>query len=270
MSKITVKDFFRLKAHNEPIVIVTAYDYVFARMVDEAGVEAILVGDSLSMVVQGNENTLFCNIEDVIYHTRMVKRGVKNALLIADMPFLSYQISVEEGIKNAGLLIKAGAEAVKLEGGREVVPLVEKLTSYGIPVMGHLGMTPQHVYSFGGYKLQGKTEEQRRRIIEDAKMLEEAGVFAIVLEMIPAELSKEITEIVHVPTIGIGAGPFCDGQVLVLHDLLGLYPDFRPSFAKAYRELYKEGMEGVKEFIGEVKERKFPDEKHYFRLKKDE
>lgn len=266
MDKVTIKDFFKLKERNEPIVMITAYDYVSARMADEAGVDAVLVGDSLSMVIQGHENTIPCSIEDVIYHTRLVKRGVKRAFLIADMPFLSYQVSIEEGIKNAGLLLKAGAEAVKIEGGREVRELVEKLVSFGIPVMGHIGMTPQHVYSFGGYKLQGKTEEQKKRLLEDARILEEAGVFSIVLEMIPAEVAKEITDSVKVPTIGIGAGPHCDGQVLVFHDLLGLYPDFRPSFAKAYRELYREGLEGIREFTKEVKSRKFPDEKHYFKL----
>ncbi|MGB9823666.1 MAG: 3-methyl-2-oxobutanoate hydroxymethyltransferase [Candidatus Hydrothermia bacterium] len=266
MDKVTVKDFFKLKEKNEPIVMITAYDYVSARMADEAGVDAILVGDSLSMVIQGHENTIPCTIDDVIYHTRLVRGGAKRAFLIADMPFLSYQVSIEEGIKNAGLLLKAGAEAVKIEGGREVKELVEKLVSYGIPVMGHIGMTPQHVYSFGGYKLQGKTEEQKKRLLEDARILEEAGVFSIVLEMIPAEVAKEITDSVKVPTIGIGAGPHCDGQVLVFHDLLGLYPDFRPSFAKAYRELYREGLEGIREFTKEVKSRKFPDEKHYFKL----
>jgi 3-methyl-2-oxobutanoate hydroxymethyltransferase len=268
MDKVTVKDFFKLKEKNEPIVMITAYDYVSARMADEAGVDAILVGDSLSMVIQGHENTIPCTIDDVIYHTRLVRRGAKRAFLIADMPFLSYQVSIEEGIKNAGLLLKAGAEAVKIEGGREVKELVEKLVSYGIPVMGHIGMTPQHVYSFGGYKLQGKTEEQKKRLLEDARILEEAGVFSIVLEMIPAEVAKEITDSVKVPTIGIGAGPHCDGQVLVFHDLLGLYPDFRPSFAKAYRELYREGLEGIREFTKEVKSRKFPDEGHYFKLSK--
>lgn len=268
MKKFTIADFFRLKEQKEPIVMVTAYDYVSARMADEAGVDAILVGDSLSMVIQGNENTLSCNIEDVIYHTKIVRRGVKNAFLIADMPFLSYQISEPEAIKNAGLLIKAGAEAVKIEGGREVADLVKKLTDYGIPVMGHLGMTPQHVHSYGGYKLQAKTERDIERLLEDAKILEELGVFSIVLEMVPAEVAESVTKSVKVPTIGIGAGPYCDGQVLVFHDLLGLYPDFRPSFAKAYKELYKEGVEGLKAFREEVKTKKFPDEKHFFKLKR--
>jgi 3-methyl-2-oxobutanoate hydroxymethyltransferase len=267
MNKITIQDFFTKKEKGDPIVMVTAYDYVSARIADEAGVESILVGDSLSMVIQGNENTLPCTIEEMVYHTRIVKRGIKNAFLISDMPFLSYQTSDSEGIRNAGFLLKAGAEAVKLEGGREVAGLVRKLTEYGIPVMGHLGMTPQHVHSYGGYRLQGKTEQSRKHILEDAKILEESGVFAIVLEMVPMQLAKEITESLRVPTIGIGAGPFCDGQVLVFHDLLGLYPDFRPSFAKAYKELYVEGVKGIQEFISEVKARKFPDEGHSFKAR---
>uniref|UniRef100_A0A7C2P294 3-methyl-2-oxobutanoate hydroxymethyltransferase n=1 Tax=candidate division WOR-3 bacterium TaxID=2052148 RepID=A0A7C2P294_UNCW3 len=270
MKKFTILDFFKLKERNEPIVMVTAYDYVSARMADEAGVDAILVGDSLSMVIQGNENTLPCTIEDMIYHTKIVKKGVKNAFLIADMPFLSYQVSEAEAIRNAGLLIKVGAEAVKIEGGREVAELVRKLTNYGIPVMGHLGMTPQHVHSYGGYKLQAKTEKDIEHLLQDAKILEEAGAFSIVLEMVPAEVAKRVTETVKVPTIGIGAGPYCDGQVLVFHDLLGLYPDFRPSFARVYKELYKEGVEGLKAFREEVKTRKFPDEKHFFKLKRED
>ena len=267
MRKITVRDFFKLKEAGEPITMVTAYDYVSAKISDEAGVESILVGDSLSMVIQGNDTTLPCSIEEMIYHTKLVKRGVRNAFLIADMPFLSYQVNESEGIRNAGLLLKAGAEAVKLEGGREVADLVKKLSCFGIPVMGHIGMTPQHVHSFGGYRLQAKTEESKKRIIEDAKILEEAGVFSIVLEMVPVEVAREITESVSVATIGIGAGPFCDGQVLVFHDLLGFYPDFRPSFAKAYRELYREGVEGIRDFISEVKGKKFPDEGHSFKSK---
>jgi len=266
--KVTVKDFIKLKSRREPIVMVTAYDYVSARMADEAGFEAILVGDSLSMVIQGNETTIPCNIEDVIYHTKLVRKGVKRALVVGDMPFLSYQVSDEEAVRNAGLLLKAGAEAVKLEGGREVSHLVKKLTGFGIPVMGHIGMTPQHVYSYGGYKLQGKTEEARKRLLEDAKILEESGAFAIVLEMIPMEVADEITRSLSIPTIGIGAGPHCDGQVLVFHDVLGLYPDFRPSFAKAYRNLYEEGLKGLKEFFEEVKKRKFPSEPFYFKLEK--
>ncbi len=267
--KITVRDFTKYKERQEPIVMVTAYDYVSARMAEEAGVDAILVGDSLSMVIQGNENTLSCNIEDVIYHTRIVKKGVKSAILIADMPFLSYQTSESDGIRNAGLLIKAGAEAVKIEGGREVANLIEKMVSYGIPVMGHLGMTPQHVHSYGGYKLQAKTQSEAERLLEDAKILERAGVFAIVLELIPVEVAQKITESLSIPTIGIGAGLHCDGQVLVFHDLLGLYPDFRPTFAKVYKELFKEGVEGIKQFKEEVKNRKFPDEGHSFKLKRE-
>lgn len=268
MGKITVKTFIERKKEREKLVLVTAYTYAQAKIAEAAGVDGVLVGDSLGMVIKGDANTLNVSLEELEYHTSCVKKGLTSPLLIADMPFLSYQSSVEKGIESAGRLIKRGAEAVKIEGGEEVAPLIEKLVRHGIPVMGHLGMTPQYIHSFGGYRLQAKSARARRKILEDARILEEAGVFSIVLELIPLEVAKEVTEKVNIPTIGIGAGPFTDGQILVFHDIMGLYPEFKPKFAKVYRDLFTEAVSGLKEFIMEVKEGQFPDEEHSFRLKK--
>jgi len=268
MGKITIKTFIEKKKKGEKLVLITAYTYAQAKIAEAAGVDGVLVGDSLGMVIKGEPNTLNVSLEEVEYHTSCVKKGLSSPLLIADMPFLSYQSSIEKGIESAGRLIKKGAEAVKIEGGQEVAPLVEKLVSYGIPVMGHLGMTPQYIHRFGGYRVQAKSEKARRKILEDVKILEEAGVFSIVLELIPLEVAKEITENIGIPTIGIGAGPYTDGQILVFHDIMGLYPEFKPKFAKMYKDLFNEAVSGLKEFIKEVKEGQFPDEEHSFRLKK--
>lgn len=264
--KITVPEIVKKKRRGEKITCLTAYDYSFARILDEAGVDILLVGDSLGCVVQGQPNTLPVTMEDMIYHTRAVARGRRRALLVADLPFLSYQVSREEAVRNAGrLLQEAGAEAVKLEGGVAQRDTIEAITRAAIPVMGHIGLTPQSVHAFGGYRIQGKEKETRNRILSDARAVEEAGAFAVVLEGMPADLAGEITAQLTIPTIGIGAGPDCDGQVLVIHDMLGLFDDFTPKFVKRYAEL-KETMNGaVKNFISEVRERKFPGPEHSFK-----
>ncbi|MCD6426553.1 MAG: 3-methyl-2-oxobutanoate hydroxymethyltransferase [Caldisericaceae bacterium] len=268
MSKITVPKVKRLKG-KRPITALTAYDFMFARILDRAGIDIILVGDSVGTTVQGLDSTLPVNMEEMLYHVKIVKRGVKNALLVGDMPFLSYQTSESDAIRNAGLLLKAGAEAVKLEGGERVAHLVEKLVVSGIPVMGHIGLTPQSVNVFGGYKIQGKTKNKAERIINDAVALQEAGVFSIVLEGMPEEIAKEITETVQVPTIGIGAGRYCDGQILVITDILGMDPDFTPRFVKKYRNLYEDIGNAVKEYISDVENGRFPAEDNVFHLKKE-
>jgi len=229
---MTVPEFQKRKREHKKIVVVTAYDALFTRIVEEAGMEAILVGDSLGVVVQGKKDTLSVTMEEMLYHTRLVAGAAQRALVIADMPFLSYQVSVDEAVRNAGRFLQVGAAAVKLEGGAAVVDRVQAMTRFGLPVMGHLGMTPQSVHRYGGYKVQGKEREKAEALLADAKALEAAGAFAIVLEAIPASLAKTITEVLTIPTIGIGAGPHCDGQVLVLYDLLGLFDDFVPKFVK--------------------------------------
>ncbi|MBI3592768.1 MAG: 3-methyl-2-oxobutanoate hydroxymethyltransferase [Nitrospirae bacterium] len=236
--RITIQDFLKKKQEKQKITMITAYDYPFAQIVDEAGIEVILVGDSLAMVVQGLDNTLPVVMDEMIYHTKMVSRAAKRALVIGDMPYLSYQASVEEAVKNGGRFLKeAGAQAVKLEGGREVAEKVDAMTKAEIPVMAHIGLTPQAIHRMGGYKVQGKTEEAAKRLVEDAKILENAGAFSIILEAIPAGLAKQITEELTIPTIGIGGGPYCDGQVLVLHDVLGLFDRFVPRFVKKYANM---------------------------------
>ena len=264
--KITVTHILKMKQRGEKITCLTAYDYSFARILDEAGVEMLLVGDSVGCVVQGNHNTLAVTMDEMIYHTQAVVRGRKRALVIGDMPFLSYQVNREQALKNAGRFLKeAGAEAVKLEGGVAVRDTIEAIVQAGIPVMGHVGLTPQSVHQFGGYKIQGREKNRREMVLRDAAVVEEAGAFAVVLEGMPLDLAKEITERSTIPTIGIGAGMHCDGQVLVIHDMLGLFEDFTPKFVKRYVDL-KTAMTGaVKEFIGEVKERKFPGEEHSFK-----
>ena len=264
--KITVPHIRKMKQRGEKITCLTAYDYAFARILDEAGVEILLVGDSLGCVVQGNHNTLAVTMDEMIYHTRAVVRGRKRALVIGDMPFLSYQVSKEEALKNAGRFLKeAGAEAVKLEGGVGVHDTIRAIVGAGIPLVGHIGLTPQSVHQFGGYKIQGRERERRDAVMRDALAVEAAGAFAVVLEGMPLDLAEEITERVTIPTIGIGAGSHCDGQVLVIHDMLGLFDDFTPKFVKRYADL-KNAMTGaVKQFIGEVKEKKFPAEEHSFR-----
>jgi len=255
---MTVPEFQKRKRERKKIVVVTAYDALFTRIVEEAGMEAILVGDSLGVVVQGKKDTLSVTMEEMLYHTRLVAGAAQRALVIADMPFLSYQVSVDEAVRNAGRFLQVGAAAVKLEGGAAVVDRVQAMTRFGLPVMGHLGMTPQSVHRYGGYKVQGKEREKAEALLADAKALEAAGAFAIVLEAIPASLAKTITEVLTIPTIGIGAGPHCDGQVLVLYDLLGLFDDFVPKFVKPYAHLKADALQALRRYKEEVELGKFP------------
>ncbi len=264
--KVTVPHIVKMKQRGELISCLTAYDYAFARILDEAGVEMLLVGDSLGCVVQGNHNTLAVTMNEMIYHTRLVARGRKRALVIGDMPFLSYQVSRDQALQNAGrFLQEGGAEAVKLEGGVSVRETIAAIVDAGIPVMGHIGLTPQSVHRFGGYKIQGREKERREALLRDAVAVEAAGAFSVVLEGIPLELAREITDRLTIPTIGIGAGAHCDGQVLVLHDMLGLFDDFTPKFVKQYVNLKAVVSGAVKDYIGEVKERKFPAEEQSFK-----
>lgn len=247
--------------------MLTAYDYSMAKIVNDAGIDSILVGDSLGMVVQGYESTLEVTMDDMIYHCRAVARGAENALIVGDMPFLSYHISVEEAVRNAGRLIQEGkAHAVKLEGGIDQVDNVKAIVKAQIPVMGHIGLTPQSVNLFGGFKVQGKDTAQAQKVIDDALALEAAGVFAIVLEGIPEKLATLITEKISVPTIGIGAGRYCDGQVLVIHDLLGMYSGQSPKFSKRYAALNEMIKDSVTAYVTEVKTAQFPEEKHTFSI----
>jgi len=255
---MTVPEFQRQKSKGKKIVVVTAYDALFARIVEQAGIQAILVGDSLGVVVQGKPDTLSVTMEDVIYHTRLVANAREQALVIADMPFMSYQVSVEDAVRNAGRLIQVGAGAVKLEGGGSMVDRVHALTQVGIPVMGHIGMTPQSVNQYGGYKVQGREQDQAEALLADARALEAAGAFSLVLEAIPAHLAQSITGAISIPTIGIGAGAACDGQVLVLYDLLGLFDEFSPKFVKPYAHLKAEALQALRRFKEEVECQKFP------------
>jgi 3-methyl-2-oxobutanoate hydroxymethyltransferase len=263
--KITVPEIIKMKQRREKITCLTAYDYSFARILDAAGVDILLVGDSVGCVIQGQANTLPVTLDEMIYHTRAVVRGRTRALVVGDMPFLSFQVSKERAVQNAGrFLQEAGAEAVKLEGGVAMRKTIAAITRVGIPVMGHVGLTPQSVHRFGGYKIQGKEKERRITIVNDALAVEEAGGFAIVLEGMPIDLAQEITERLTIPTIGIGAGANCDGQVLVIHDMLGLFDDFTPKFVKRYADLKGVMTGAVKSFIAEVREQKFPDKEHSF------
>ena len=255
---MTVPEFQRQKEKGKKLVVVTAYDALFARIVEQAGIEAILVGDSLGVVVQGKQDTLSVTMEDMLYHTRLVAGARERTLVIADMPFMSYQVSIEEALRNAGRLIQAGAGAVKLEGGISMIDRVQALTRVGIPVMGHIGMTPQSVHQYGGYKVQGRDEIHAEVLLADARALEAAGAFSLVLEAMPADLAKAITQAVSIPTIGIGAGPDCDGQVLVLYDLLGLFDDFTPKFVKPYAHLKADALQALRRFKEEVECQKFP------------
>lgn len=263
--------FRNAKLNKEKLTMLTAYDYSTARLMDETGIHAILVGDSLGMVFLGYEDTLSVTMEDMIYHTKAVSRGVKNALIVGDMPFMSYQVSVEEAVRNAGRLIKEGhAHAIKLEGGKEVCDQVRAIVKASIPVMGHIGLTPQSVHAFGGFKVQGKEASAAKRLLEEAKALEEAGAFAIVLECVPEKLAQLITESIGIPTIGIGAGASCDGQVLVYQDLLGMYSEFMPKFVKRYANLGIEMKKAFSEYIKEVKEGQFPSKEHVFKMADEE
>ena len=264
--KITVPHIVKMKQRGEKITCLTAYDYSFARILDEAGVEMLLVGDSLGCVVQGCANTLAVTMDEMIYHTRLVTRGRKRALVIGDMPFMSYQVGKDDALRNAGRFFQeAGAEAVKLEGGVAVQESIRAIVDAGMPVMGHIGLTPQSVHQFGGYKIQGRDKERREAVLRDAVAVAEAGAFAVVLEGIPQDLAGEISQRLAIPTIGIGAGLQCDGQVLVIHDMLGLFDDFVPKFVKRYADVKQTMLGAVKEFVGEVKGRKFPAEEHSFK-----
>lgn len=264
--KVTTQTVVEMKRNGEKISMLTAYDYTMAGIIDSAGVDVILVGDSASNVMAGFDTTVPMTIEHMIYHTSCVVRGVDRALVIADLPFMSYQVTAKEALINAGRMMKeAGAHAVKLEGGKPIAPTVKRIVDAGIPVMGHLGLTPQSIYKFGTYKVRAKEDEEAEQLLKDAKVLEKAGVFSIVLEKIPAPLAKKVTASVSVPTIGIGAGPHCDGQVLVLHDMLGLNKDFSPRFLRRYADLHQSMSDAVKHYIRDVKSGDFPDESEQYK-----
>ncbi|MCS6850850.1 MAG: 3-methyl-2-oxobutanoate hydroxymethyltransferase [Gemmataceae bacterium] len=259
---VTVPDFLSARSRGVRLTMLTAYDYTMARLLDAAGVDGILVGDSLGMVVQGNEHSLSVTLDEMIYHTRCVSRGVRRSLLVADMPFMSYQVSPQQALENAGRLVKeGGAHAVKLEGGVRSEASIAAIAAADIPVMGHIGLTPQSVRRLGGFRVQ----RDEAKLLDDARATEQAGAFALVIECVPSELARKITESVSIPTIGIGAGPACDGQILVTPDLLGLYEDVRPRFVKQYAELGREVLRAVEAFCREVQERKFPAAEHQFR-----
>lgn len=255
---MTIPEFQQHKRDNKKLIVVTAYDALFARIVEQAGIEAILVGDSLGIVVQGKANTLSVTMDEMLYHTKLVAGAAQHALVIGDMPFMSYQAGHEDALRNAGRFLQAGAHAVKLEGGAVMADRVAAMTSVGIPVMGHLGMTPQSVHRYGGYKVQGKKSDRAQALLSDAKALEAAGAFAVVLEAMPVKLAKTITEQLTIPTIGIGAGPHCDGQVLVLYDLLGLFDEFVPKFVKPYAHLKADALQALRRYKEEVEQGKFP------------
>ena len=258
-SRIRVPDLREKKRRGDKIVMLTAYDATMARLLDSAGVEVLLVGDSVGVVVLGYEHTLPVTIEEMLHHTRAVARGAARALVVADMPFMTYQVNVEEAVRNAGRLLQAGATAVKVEGGAAVGGAVRRMTELGVPVMGHLGLQPQSVHQVGGYRRQASRPEDVDALVEDAKLLERAGVFAIVLEAVPPEAARRVTSAVAVPTIGIGAGPDCDGQVLVSHDMLGLFDGHIPSFAKQYAHLGDEVRRAATAFVSDVKAGQFPE-----------
>jgi 3-methyl-2-oxobutanoate hydroxymethyltransferase len=265
--RITASQIKEMKKQGEKIAMITAYDYPMAKLVDEAGMPIILVGDSLGMVVLGYESTIPVTMDEMIHHTKAVVRGTKHALIIGDMPFMTYHISTEDALRNAARFIQeGGAQAVKLEGGETVAEKVSRIVAAGIPIQGHIGLTPQSVHQLGGYKVQGKTAEVAARLLNDAEALEDAGVFSIVLECIPTPLAKLITERVSVPTIGIGAGKHCDGQVQVISDLLGLYTDFVPKHTKQYTKLHESISSSVSDYISEVKAGKFPTSKQSYEM----
>ncbi len=265
--KNTVLTFQEARAKGTKITMLTAYDYSMAKIIDESGINGILIGDSLGMVIKGEEDTLSVTVDEIIYHTKAVKKGAKNALIVSDMPFLSYHTSVQDAVYNAGRMVKeGGAHAVKLEGGANVLPQVRAIVAAQIPVMGHLGLTPQSVNAFGGFKVQGKSEETAKQLINDAVALEEAGAFSIVLEGIPAKVAALITKAVSIPTIGIGAGKECDGQILVYQDMLGMFDDFVPKFVKQYANVGKNMKEAIGMYIEEVEQGQFPEEKHTFKI----
>jgi 3-methyl-2-oxobutanoate hydroxymethyltransferase len=259
--RVTTKALALLKQKGIKITALTAYDFITAKLLDEAGIDLILVGDSLGMVFQGNDTTLPVTMDEMIYHTKAVTRGVKRAMVVVDMPFMSYQLIIDEAFRNAGRIMKeTSAGAVKLEGGERVAETIRKITAAGIPVMGHVGLTPQSINQFGSYRERGRDKEEAEEIIKDAKIVEEAGAFAVVLEKIPATLTKEITSQLNIPTIGIGAGVQCDGQILVTPDMLGLNKDFHPRFVRYYTDLSNEISNAVKNYISDVRQTEFPSE----------
>jgi len=268
--KNTVVTFREAKLKNEKLTMLTAYDYSTAQAVDNSGINGILVGDSLGMVMLGYEDTLSVTMEDMIHHTKAVANGAKNSLVVADMPFMSYQTSVYDAVVNAGKLIKEGrAQAVKLEGGVEVAEQIEAIVKASIPVMGHIGLTPQSVNAFGGFKVQGKSEEAAKKLIEDALAVEKAGAFALVMEGVPTKLAAMVTEKLSIPTIGIGAGDKCDGQILVYQDMLGMFSDFTPKFVKKYENLGDRMRNAFATYIDDVKKGSFPSEEHGFKIDED-
>lgn len=265
--KNTVMTFQRQKDEQKKITMLTAYDYSTAKVMDNAGINGILVGDSLGMVMLGYEDTLSVTMEDIIHHTKAVARGAKNALVVADMSFMSYQTSVYDAVYNAGRLMKEGrCQAVKLEGGAAVCPQIEAIVAASIPVMAHIGLTPQSVNAFGGFKVQGKSEEAAKRILAEAKQVEAAGAFAVVLECVPAKLAELVTKSVSIPTIGIGAGAGCDGQILVYQDMLGMFGDFKPKFVKQFAHVGAEMEKGIKAYIAETQNGTFPAQEHTFKI----
>jgi len=269
--KVTTHTLQQKKDRGELITVLTAYDYPTALAMDQAGVDSILVGDSLGMVVLGYPNTLAVTMEDMLHHCKAVARGAQNALMVGDMPFMSYQVSAQEAVRNAGrFLQEAGMDAIKLEGGRERLDSIRAILDAGIPVQGHLGLTPQSVNQFGGFRPQGRTAQAARILLEDATLLEEAGCFSIVLESVPARLAELISNRIHIPTIGIGAGPHCDGQVLVTHDLLGLFERFTPKFVKRYANLHIDMSRAFGEYIADVVNKKFPAREHAIEMPDEE
>ncbi len=261
--QMTVNDFRRMKEEGVRITALTAYDALFAAILDEAGIDLILVGDSLGNVFQGRETTLPVTVEDMIYHGEIVARSVSRSFVVVDMPFMSYQVSTEDAVRNSGMVMKkTGCQAVKLEGGRAIKDIIKSLVDIGIPVLGHIGLTPQSVNVFGGYGIQGRNN--RQKIIDDALTVEESGAFAVVMEKIPDSLAKEITEKLAIPTIGIGAGPHCDGQILVTEDVLGLFRKFKPKFVRRYAELADSALEGLSKYIDDVRKGTFPSDKESY------
>jgi len=271
LQKVTIKDIIEKKKNGEKIVSITSYDYSFAKLVDGSGIDLVLIGDSLSMVMLGHSNTLSVTMDEMIHHTKAVSRGVSNALIVGDMPFLSYKIDIKEAVKNAGRFIQeGGAEAVKVEGGTEMCPTIKAIIEADIQVMGHIGLTPQAIYKFGGFLVQGKTIEAAKKLILDAKNLEEIGVFSIVLESIPWQIAKLITKSIDIPTIGIGAGPYCDGQILVIHDMLGIFTDIKPKFIKYFGKIGESISHALEEYRNEVINGIYPDREYSYEFPQDE
>jgi len=271
LQKITTRKIIEKKQKGEKIITITSYDYSMAKIVDESNIDLILVGDSLSMVMLGRPNTLSVTMDEMIHHTKAVSRGVSNALLVGDMPFLSYKVDVVEAVKNAGRFIQeGGAEAIKLEGGTEMCPTIKAIIDADIEVMGHIGLTPQAIYKLGGFMVQGKTVEAAKKLVMDAINLQETGVFSIVLESIPWQISKLITKAVDVPTIGIGAGPYCDGQILVIHDMLGIFTEFKPRFLKYFANIGESMKTALKTYRNEVENNIYPGKEHSYEFPEED